>query len=210
MLKLNDDKTEVIMFGSRHQLSNIKTLSVKIGETEITPSPIVKNLGVYIDSQLTMDKHVNHVCRTGRMHLRNISRVRRYLTTDAAKSMVISLVSSRLDYANVILAGVPQALTDRLQKVQNAGARMITKSSPRCHITPILKELHWLPIKARIDYKVLMYTYRALNGLAPTYVADILEVYMPSRSLRSESQSLLTTPRTRTKTFGWQRLAVKA
>ena len=72
MLKLNDDKTEVIMFGSRHQLSNIKILLVKIGETEITPSPFVKNLGVYSPSQLTMEKHVNHVCRTGRMHIRNI------------------------------------------------------------------------------------------------------------------------------------------
>ena len=201
-LKLNDDKTEVIIFGSKHQLSNLGAVSVKIGDTEITPSPQVKNLGVCQDSQLTMEKHVTNVCRTGHMHLRNISRIRRFLTVDATKSIVNSLVTSRLDYANALLVGTPQSLTDRLQRVQNASARIITKSARSCHITPILKGLHWLSVKARVAYKALLHTYRALNGLAPSYIRDMLQVYTPSRSLRSETQQLLTIPKIRTNTFG--------
>ncbi|XP_062585577.1 uncharacterized protein LOC134247212 [Saccostrea cucullata] len=91
---------------------------------------------------------------------------------------------------------------NKLQRVQNTAARIITKTPRHDHITPVLKELHWLPICQRIDYKVLLYTYKALHGQCPQYTIDLLCVYRPARDLRSSNSLTLVIPRTRTVTFG--------
>ena len=116
--------------------------------------------------------------------------------------LVHSLVSSRLDYANSLLAGVSKHLLQRLQRVQNAAARIVCQTSRREHITPILRELHWLPIQKRVEFKVLLITFKVINGLAPTYLSDLLASYEPTRCLRSGQQHLLRVPSTRLKTFG--------
>ena len=92
---------------------------------------------------------------------------------------------------------------------KNACARVITKTGRRSHITPVLKELHWLPVHRRIQYKILSHTYRAIHHQSPVYLSDLLSVYRPTRSLRSESTILLTVPRTRTVTYG-DRIFTKA
>lgn len=144
----------------------------------------------------------NQVCRSASYHLRNIGSVRRFLSTDATKSIVHGLVTSRLDYCNALLVGLPKCLTDRLQRVQNSAARVISRTSKRQHISPVLISLHWLPVSARIEYKVLLYVYKALLGTAPGYLSELIQPKVPSRSLRSNSTVQLVEPRTRTKTYG--------
>ena len=112
--------------------------------------------------------------------------------------MVQGLVVSRLDYANALLIGIPQAQVERLQRLQNCAARLITCTPWRAHITAILKELHWLPAEYRPRFKILLLTYKALHGLAPAYIKDMVHEYQPARSLRSSQRSLLQVPRVRT------------
>ena len=126
--------------------------------------------------------------------LYKISRIRRYLSEDVTKTLVNSLVTSRLDYCNSLLYGLPNILLNELQKVQNTAARIIKRIPRQNHTTPILKELHWLPIKYRIEYKLLLITCKALNGQAPSYISGMIEKYKPSRSLRSESSLQLKHP----------------
>ena len=116
--------------------------------------------------------------------------------------LIHAFVSSRLDYCNSLFTCLSKSCLDRLQVVQNAAARLLTRSPKRSHVTPILIALHWLPIKFRIQFKVLVVTYRALHGQAPTYIRDLLQPYLTSRSLRSSDQGLLVVPRSRLKTKG--------
>ena len=145
----------------------------------------VKYLGIHMDSLLNLESHVNSITRTAYYHLRNISKIRKTLDADSAKSLVQSLVTSRVDFCNSILAKFPKKLTNKLQRVQNQAARVISRKRKRDHMTPVLKELHWLPIRSRITFKILLLTYKALNGLAPVYLTNMLHRYCPPRALRS-------------------------
>ena len=91
---------------------------------------------------------------------------------------------------------------DRIQLIQNAAARLLTRTNRRCHITPVLASLHWLPIRFRVDFKVLVLTYRALHGQAPNYLSDLVSHYLPKRALRSAEQGLLIVPKTKRRTKG--------
>ena len=202
-LKLNDAKTDVIVFGSRSSLSKIDTtIAIQIGDSSVQTSAFVKNLGIYMDTELNMEKNIGALTRSCYMHLHNIGRIRKYLQEDATKSIVHALTMSRLDYCNALMYGLPQRLIDKMQRVQNTGARIITRTKRTAHITPVLKDLHWLPVKDRITFKLLVITYKALHGLAPLYLSELVVPYQPSRALRSQHQSLLSCTRSRTKTYG--------
>ena len=97
---------------------------------------------------------------------------------------------------------MPKFLIERLQNVQNSAARMIKRSRKYEHITPVLKQLHWLPVSHRIIYKILLITYKAINGLAPDYIKALLQTYTPSRNLRSSSKNLLKVPSVRLVNYG--------
>ena len=131
-----------------------------------------------------------------------IWKIRQYLTTEAATSLIHAFISSRLDYGNSLLAGLPDTDILKLQKIQNTAARILTRTKKYDHISPILKDLHWLRVRERIEFKILMLTYKCLNDLAPPYLSELLEDYVPPRSLRSESQLNLKVPRTRLRSFG--------
>ncbi len=112
-----------------------------------------------------------------------------------AEKLVHAFMTSRLDYCNALLGGCPASSINKLQIVQNAAARVLTRSRKYDHITPILQSLHWLPIKFRISYKILLLAYKALNDLAPAYLTNLLSRYNPTRSLRSQNSGLLVVPR---------------
>ena len=143
-------------------------------------------------------------------HLRNIARLRPSLSESVAETLVHAFVTTRLDYCNGVLFGVPKKNLDRLQYVQNCAARVLTHTKPWQHITPTLIHLHWLPVKSRISYKVLLLTYKSLHALAPQYLSDILHPHAPPRNLRSSDSGLLTTPRTKLRTFGDRAYSVAA
>jgi hypothetical protein len=211
MLKLNTDKTEVIMFSSPYNSKHIEDLSITVGDSKINQSVNVRNLGAIFDSNMNMEDHVNSVCRSCYAHLRQIGRIRKYLTIDASKQLVTSLVISRLDYCNALLYGVPQTLINKLQIVQNTAARIISRTSRYDHITPVLKELHWLPVQYRIQFKILTHTYKALNGKSPEYMEEMLCVYKPRRNLRSQNKALtLVIPKSKTVTYGDRRFEYAA
>lgn len=200
MLKLNQDKTELIVFAPKHQQT--RDIQLDVGTKIIKAAPVVKNLGVHFDSTMTMEKQVNAVAKSCYFQIRNIGRMRQFITTDACKTLVHSLVTSRLDYGNALLYGISDSATRRLQKVQNTAARLVTRTRKREHITPVLHALHWLPVQYRSQYKILMLTYKTLNGAAPSYLTELVTPYQPARSLRSEAESLLCVPKSRTVTYG--------
>lgn len=100
-----------------------------------------------------------------------------------AEKRIHAFISSRLNYCNAILTGLPKKVTERLQLIQNSAARLLTRTKRREHISPVLAALHWIPVTFRIDFKVLLLIYKALNGLRPSYIANSLVKYLPSRTL---------------------------
>ena len=203
LLKLNTDKTEVILFVSKKFANEVKDVSIKVGDSVIAPSTSVRNLGAILDSQMTMEEQVNSVSRSCFMQIRNIGKIRQYLTNDSTKSLMNSLVTSRLDYCNSLLIGTPRYILNKLQNVQNTAARLISRTPRFSHITPVLKELHWLPVEQRVEYKILTFVHKALHGQAPVYINSMLHVYTPTRQLCSvHDPCLLQVPRTKTSTCG--------
>ena len=108
-----------------------------------------------------------------------------------------AFVTSRLDNGNALLNGISDQQLKKLQLIQNSAARVLTNTRKYDHITPVLKELHWLPVRERIKYKTLLLTWKGLNNMAPSYITDLLSPYTPTRSLRSSDKFLLTVPRTK-------------
>ena len=162
----------------------------------------MKHLGVIFDSAMNMEQHLNNICRSGYYQLRNIGHIRRYLTNNASHSLVNGLVASRLDYCNALLNGVHQTSINKLQRVQNTAARIVTRTSRYSNITPVWKNLHWLLVNYRVQLKILMHTYKALHGQAPGCISDMLNVYQPRRTLRSMDSVTLEVSRARTVTYG--------
>ena len=149
-----------------------------------------------------METHISAITKSCNYRLSNIGRIRRFISMDACKTLVNSIVTSRLDYGNSLLFGINKELINRLQRVQNNAARLIYRIRKRDHITPILAELHWLPVEFRSQYKILVYTYSSLHGIAPDYLKNLVTVQEQHRSLRSEGNLRLILPRVRTKTYG--------
>ena len=208
-LKLNDSKTEfIILTSARRNIPD--TNSVKIGESHILAVPSAKNIGAIIDSHLSMEKQVSNVCKNCYLSMHQISQIRQYLTEDATAKLVNALITSKLDFNNSLLIGIPDYLIRRLQLIQNNAARLVTRSNPTS-ITSLLKKLHWLPISFRIKYKVLLLCYKCLNNLAPSYLASMLKPFVSNREgLRSGDKDSLAQPTARLKTYGDRAFSVYA
>ena len=149
----------------------------------------VKNLGVTLDLNLSMSQHISNTCKAAYIQITHISSIRHLLTTQATQTLVCSLVLSRLDYCNSLLSGCPQYLLDKLQKVQNAAARLVCKAKKSDHIHPILETLHWLPVTHHIQYKISTICFNSISGTAPQYLSDLLQPYTPAGQLQSASDT---------------------
>ena len=182
-LKLNDDKTECMLFGKKSLLANYQQLqTIGIGDVEIETVPEVRNLGVMLDCNLTLKKQILNTVKTCNHHLRNIAFIRKYLSEDSTKILVVNHVISRLDYCNSLYYGLPNVLLRKLQNIQNRAARLVKGLKSRDRITPALIDLHWLPIRARIEFKICLLTYKALNYGEPKYLRDYLFPYVEATS----------------------------
>ncbi len=124
------------------------------------------------------------------------------LSMSNAEKLIHAFMTSRLDYCNALLGGCTARLINKLQMVQNAAARVLTRTRKYDHISPVLSTLHWLPTKHRIDFKILLITYKALNGLVPQYLSELLSHYSPPRPLHSQNSGHLIIPRISKSTTG--------
>ena len=154
-LQLNSEKTELIWFGTRQSLQKVNddNLALQLESGCIEPVSVVRDLGVLLDSELTMKHHVSKVASTCFYQLRRLRQLRRLVGKHVTAQLVSALILSRLDYCNALLAGLPCSTIQHLQRFENAAARLVCDLRPHDHVTPALKQLHWLPIKSRIAYK---------------------------------------------------------
>ena len=207
LLKLNKDKTELLVISAKHLPGPLLHEISVAGET-IHSVHKARNIGTMFDSHFCFNDHVTNICKSSFYHLRNISYIRKYLSAATTELLVHMFVSSKLDYCNSLLYGLPAYTIKKLQHVQNAAARLVTLTTKHDHITPVLFNLHWLPVNQRIIFKILLITYKALNNLAPSYICDLLTSYTPSRQLRSSSKRLLVSPSSNLKTYGARSFSV--
>ena len=159
----------------------------------------IKNLGVILDSNLSFDQHIDATCRSAQFHIRAFRHIRGLLSTEVAKCVAASIDGSRLDYCNGLLFGATSKNLRKLQLVQNTAARVVVMGRKRDHIGPVLKDLHWLPVKERITLKLATTVFKTLSCSEPSYLLELMDDYKPSRSLRSSQKQLLNIPRCRTK-----------
>jgi hypothetical protein len=205
-LKMNAEKTQVVWIGTRQQLAKVDIGELQLMSATISFSTTVSDLGVLVDDQLSMADHVAALCRSCFFQLRQLRAVRDSLTEDAAKTLVSAFIGSRLDYCNSLLVGINEGLLDRLQRVQNAAARLVTGTRKYDHITPVLSALHWLPVRQRIVYKIALLMYKCVHGLAPPYlVADCVALSSLPGHAHLRSAAELKVFRRPTKTTTGQR-----
>ena len=136
----------------------------------------MKSLSVTIDNKLSFDDHVNNVCKAAYFHIRALRHIRWCVTVNDAKTVATAMVSSRLDYCNSILYGISSSNLNKLQRVQNALARTVMGTKRHVHITRVLAELHWLPVSARIQFKIALLTFQSLTTHQPSYLLDLLQL----------------------------------
>ena len=129
----------ILLFGSHQQLPTVSLPFITISDSQITPSSQARNLGVIFGSTMTLKPHISNIVRVSSFHIRNISRIRKYLNQSAAEQIIHAFVPSRLDNGNTLCYGLPQNQIARLRHMQNTAARVITLSRKSCHITLILK-----------------------------------------------------------------------
>ena len=154
-----------------------------------------RNLGVLFDRNLKFDVQITKTCCTGKYYLHNIRKNRKYLTLYSTRCLVHELVMGRADYCNSLLYGLPRSNINKLQRLQNMAARLITNIPRFCHITPVLCQLHWLPIGVRIKFKVILITLKAIHGLVTYYTQSLMEVKETSfYNLKSNDELLLAPP----------------
>ena len=172
---------------------------------------MIRDLGIKIEESLSATPQVNALCQTLSFHLKQIYSLKKFLSDSSLRTVISAKFTSRLDYCNSMLYGVPAYDISRLQRLQNSAARLIYSVDRRQHITPVLKELHWLPVEARVKFKVAVLVCKAINRRSPAYIKELIKIYQPNRALRSASNGiLLSPPSSRTKIYGERRFSAAA
>ena len=191
----NGEKTELIIIGQKNNIMNLDSLnSLNIDNVEITIADHVKNLGVIFDKHMKMEKQITKMCQSVYFNIRNISRIRNSMNYDDTKTVVNALVTPHLDYGNGLLFGISGRSINKLQVAQNSAVRLIERMKKHDHISEKRKNLHWLPIKARIEYKLMTLTWKVINNQAPKYLIDLIQLRKDTRQLRSSDTNLLKVP----------------
>ena len=195
-MKLNDDKTEFMVIASKNLSAKIHCRSIRIGHVEVQSSTSCRNLGVHFDSELSMSSHIAATCRSVYFQLRNVHSIRKSLSSKVAASVIHSYIISRIDYGNALLYNSTSLQLAKLQRAQNSAARVLSGRSRFSRITPVLKKLHWLPVTKRIEYKILLHTWKTMHDQSPVYMQDLISEYVPGRNLRSSNKKQLNVPKT--------------
>ena len=153
-LKINDSKTEFKNFPIPLLRTDLSSVSINVGDSQILLSSKARDLGVVFDECLSLNAHVSAICKSTHFHFQNIGRVRNLIAIDATAQLIHVLISSRLEFCNSILYELPNNKIERLQRIQNQAAKILTRSSRHNHNTPVLRDLHRLRINDRIIFKI--------------------------------------------------------
>ena len=196
-LKLNEGKTEFMILGSKVMLNKNLESFITAFDDQISPTNKCRNLGIVIDSNLTLNPHVSYACKAIRFQLRNFSHIQRFLTRKATETMVHSFISSRLVFCNFLLIRLSDYKLLHLQQLQNSAARLVMLTKGTTHISPIIQALHWLSVCQHIIFKLILFIYQALHCTAPSYKKDLVHLYEPPQRLRSAHTQLFCIPRSR-------------
>ena len=192
---LNPDKSEVLLVARKPIAKTFAGGSgISVAGSTIAYSVKLKSLGVTLDQSLSFNQHVQNIVKASNFHIRALRHIRPFLDKSVANTVACSIVSSRLDYCNSVLYGTSATNIRKLQHVQNHLARVVSGAKRRDHITPILQDLHWLPIEYRIRYKVALITHQVLKEQQPQYLAELATRHQPARNLRSSAQNRLAKP----------------
>lgn len=201
-LKLNPDKTELILFASKSNhlpiqewLKNLDALNCSLALSDS-----VKSLGITLDKYLSMRDHIKNSTKSVLYALKQLKKMKPFIPQDDLKTIVQSLVLSKLDYGNAILTGTPKTHLAPLRSVLNMAARLITGAKRYDHITPALRSLNWLPMEGRCIYKLACITHKTLHSQSPNYLNNKLFKAGTARSLRSSNSLLLIPPKLKKKT----------
>ena len=179
------EKTEFIIIGDRQaRESLINKFPTQLLGNSISPTDTVKNLGVIFDSGNTFSNHITNTCRACYYHLKDLRRIRKYLSMETAALLANSMISSRLDYCNSLLYGISKYNVAKLQKIQNALCRIVFRLDRTSHVIPFLQKLHWLPITYRILFKYNLITFKAINFSQPTYLSSLIKTSCLTRGNR--------------------------
>ena len=202
-LQLNENKTELAWFGKRSRLNKLVDMehTVTVGTSVIQPAAVVRDLGVLLDQELSMSQHIARVTSSCFYQLRRLRQIRRPVGQELVAQLAHSFVLSRLDYGNSVLAGLPKSAIMPLQRVQNAAARLILDLRMNDHVTPALRQLHWLPVDRRVDFKLCIMMHAIHTGQCPTYSADMVRAVAVNQTrsgLRSADTAQYQKPRCRT------------
>lgn len=174
-LKLNSSKSQVIIFAPSNLASQVYIDQIKLSNgCSIPVSLMVHNLGVLVDRDLSYAPQINSICSVSYKLLRNLASVRKFLDPDDLRILVQSIIISRIDNCNSLLYGILASNIYKLQKLQNSCARLLFAKKKRDHVTPLLKELHWLPIRQRIVFKILLLVFKFYHNLVPAYIKSLL------------------------------------
>ena len=191
-LALNPDKSEVIVIGTGARNRKEGGISaMTLGDTSTAVSKTVKSLGVTLDETLCFNSQVDNVCKAAHFHIRALRHIRRCIDNVTARTVACSMVGAWLDYCNSILYGTSAGNLGKIQRAINMLARVFSGARKRDHITPVLADLHWLPITSRIRVKLALQKYRTVTTKKPEYLADLISFQTASRSLRSSSTNRL-------------------
>ena len=200
-LMMNPEKTEFFIAASHAHYKRLQHLTFHLGDAVINPSTSIRNLGAVSDPQMKMNAHVSQPSCSLNFQIRNLCRIRRYLDHNTCNNAVRSLILSRLDYCSSLLNNTSKKNISRLQRIQNRCARLVLKKHRRTHSAPLLKELHWLPVDKRIQFRTLVHSFKSLHNLSPHYISCLLSTRDSSAYfLRSSTTICLQTPKTRTLT----------
>ena len=196
---MNDGKTQYLPIVPKSADAIVDKSVIRVGMATITASLCVQCVCVCIDRHLDMKKQVSQIISDCSFYLRNINHISRFLPRPTKERVVNAIITSRLDYCNAPLYGTSAGNIARLRRIHNTAARFSMRC-PRCDsATPLLRELHWLPILCRVDFKLLVFTYKAIHNDAPVYLCELVCPYQPTRTLRSANNNMLEVKRTRTK-----------
>lgn len=165
-LRLNDNKMEFMIIGTRKQVTKVNIDGLSVGESIIASLTSVRNLGLWFDRTLSTKLH-NKICTAASFHIYNIRQIRKYLNNDATQMLFHSIIIGRSDYCNSLLYKVPTVHMSKLQCIQNSAAWFVCSTRRFNHIIPLLFSLHWLPVAYHIKFKILILTFKAIYQLAP-------------------------------------------